>query len=790
MESRPKRRSIPSSSAAPAPPEDSTEGSQVGVMGNVVESLRRKQEEASTRRQLLILRSKLEKEIRESEVPPSVAVSSEEEAQEELTEEPTEKPTEELTEEPTEKPTEELTEEPTEKPTEELAEEPTEKPTKELAKEDGESDEDAWGRWRGPLEDASSSWHGTTAPMEPPEGPSVDALGRQKERDAAQWTGPTTALGRSSIWYDPEAEEKPVVPEGGAKKKKKEKKESAPAKGAVVEEVPETPPPSEEQLQVQRIQELFQTFGPEETGDLPVEGEMESSSPTVDVLAVPTEPEPATMGPTVPLEPVPETEDAGGEAKKKKRKRRKKKASQACAGDVVMVEEDPAEGAGGVGDIDLGAGDAGGVETIDVESAGPVDQKKRKKKKGARSWYHRLTPKRTPLWYHRLVCRSGQKKRRKKKKRSSQNSSCGGAFRRRGGAGAGDGAAGAGDGASGPEMVPRVPEMVPLTPAPFPPPALLGGGAYDCGRSDGGRSDCGHSGCGPCGCGTYGCGGLSRVKAEAVSKSSGSCSCIRSFAAAAVAATASRACGSVCPTCCRSSSRSTAFWSQSLGIKPGAEALGSASWDTKESSSQKGARAFSVNLMLGYPRVSVFARKRFSVRRRGRRLWQRCGFQSGESLVLLGRAKAEVQVLRLPQYRFVVLSWKGFEVECKAQNPKEAWRFSRVLCEGCCACKAREPTVEAWRFSESVQVFAEASFPREPSQCVQKPSREPSQCVQKPSREPSQCVQKPSREPSKQCVAAWWLACLGRLSGLLLACLGRLLSMLLVCLGWLCLSVR
>ena len=202
------------------------------------------------------------------------------------------------------------------------------------------------------------------------------------------------------------------------------------------------------------------------------------------------------------------------------------------------------------------------------------------------------------------------------------------------------------------------------------------------------------------------------------------------------------------PTCYRSSSRATAFWSQSLGIKPGAEALGfrakgsasratkgSASRSTKGSasrstkggtsrankegifgatkgsSSQKGARAFSVNLILGYPRVSVFARKRFSVRRRGRRLWQRFGFQSGESLVLLGRAKAEVQVLRLPQYRLVGLSWKGFEVECKAQNPKEAWRFSRVLCEGCCACKAREPTVEAWRFSECVQVFAEAQCP-------------------------------------------------------------------------------
>ena len=46
---------MPASSAAPAPREDSTEDSQVGVMGNVVESLRRKQEEASTRRQLLVL---------------------------------------------------------------------------------------------------------------------------------------------------------------------------------------------------------------------------------------------------------------------------------------------------------------------------------------------------------------------------------------------------------------------------------------------------------------------------------------------------------------------------------------------------------------------------------------------------------------------------------------------------------------------------------------------------------------------------------------------------------------
>ena len=330
-----------------------------------------------------------------------------------------------------------------------------------------------------------------------------------------------------------------------------------------------------------------------------------------------------------------------------------------------------------------------------------------------------------------------------------------------------------------PEMVPRVPEMVPLTPAPFPPPAPL-----EVAPTTVATPTVATPAVALCGCGPDGCGGLSRVKAEAVSKSSGSCSCIRSIAGATVAATASRACGSVCPTCCRSSSRSTAFWSQSLGIKPGAEALatkGSASWDTKESSSQKGARAFSVNLMLGYPRVSVFARKRFSVRRRGRRLWQRCGFQSGESLVLLGRAKAEVQVLRLPQYRLVGLSWKGFEVECKAQNPKEAWRFSRVLCEGCCACKAREPTVEAWRFSECVQVFAEAQFPvrakpvcaeakpvcaeakraepvcseasvpREPSQCVLKPSREPSQCVQKPSREPSQCV--PEAKPRAEQVS-------------------------------------
>ena len=222
---------------------------QAQQMEERTRDLMARQEEARTRRQLLRMRAELEREIRESEIPPSVDVSSEEEA--------TEKPTE----EPTEKPTEEPAEEPTEKPTEELAEEPTEKPTKELAKEDGESDEDAWGRWRWPTGDASASWHGTTFPMEPPEGPSVDALGRQKERDAAtSRDGPTTALGRSSIWYEPEAEET-VVPEGGAKKKKKKKKkqawesapveeapveeapvEEAPVAEAPVEEVPETPP--------------------------------------------------------------------------------------------------------------------------------------------------------------------------------------------------------------------------------------------------------------------------------------------------------------------------------------------------------------------------------------------------------------------------------------------------------------------------------------------------------------------------------------------------------------------
>ena len=325
-------------------------------MGNVVESLRRKQEEASTRRQLLVLRSKLEREIRESEVPPSVAVSSEEEAPEEPTEEPPEKPTE------------------------ELAEEPTEKPTKELAKEDGESDEDAWGRWRWPAEDARSSC----------------ACGRGA-RDSTSKRGAASSSTYSGAVPD-------LWPGGGRGST------SGGRDGVVI------------------------AYGGRAGGAY-------------------------GAGATVPLEPVPEPEDAGGEAKKKKRKRRKKKASQACAGDVVMVEEDPAESAGGVGDIsvesaggvgdiDLGAEGAGGVGDIGVESAGRVDQKKRKKKKGARSWYHRLTPKRTPLWYHRLVvCRAGQKKRRKKK--------------------------GVRKTAPVEEPPEEEEEPVPLQPAPFPPPAPL-----------------------------------------------------------------------------------------------------------------------------------------------------------------------------------------------------------------------------------------------------------------------------------------------------------------------------
>ena len=48
-----------------------------------------RQEEARTRRQLLRMRAELEREIRESEIPPSVDVSSEEEATEKPTEEPT-----------------------------------------------------------------------------------------------------------------------------------------------------------------------------------------------------------------------------------------------------------------------------------------------------------------------------------------------------------------------------------------------------------------------------------------------------------------------------------------------------------------------------------------------------------------------------------------------------------------------------------------------------------------------------------------------------------------------------
>ena len=133
--------------------------------------------------------------------------------------------------------------------------------------------------------------------------------------------------------------------------------------------------------------------------------------------------------------------------------------------------------------------------------------------------------------------------------------------------------------------------------------------------------------------------------------------------------------------------------------------------------------------------------------------------------MLLGRAKAEVQVLRLPQYRLVGLSWKGFEVECKAQNPKEAWRFSRVLCEGGCACKAREPTVEAWRFSECVQVFAEAQCPlRAKPVCAEakpvcaeaKPvcaGAEPMCAEAKPRAEPV-CSEAKCSPRAQQCVAA------------------------------------
>ena len=105
--------------------------------------------------------------------------------------------------------------------------------------------------------------------------------------------------------------------------------------------------------------------GPPES--VPEQDDMESSSPTVDLLVVPTEPvvhtepvvptvptepvvptepAPTTVGSPGPPESVPEQENAGGEAKKKKGKRKKKKASQARAGDVFVVEEDPAESAG------------------------------------------------------------------------------------------------------------------------------------------------------------------------------------------------------------------------------------------------------------------------------------------------------------------------------------------------------------------------------------------------------------------------------------------------------------
>ena len=442
--------------------------------------------------------------------------------------------------------------------------------------------------------------------MEPPEGPSVDALGRQKERDAAQWTGPTTALGRSSIWYDPEAEEETVVPEGGAKKKKKKKKESAPREGGGCGR-------GARRLHLQArssfkcnvSRSCSRLLARRRPGICQWRARWSRHRLRWIVLAVPTEPEPATMGPTVPLEPVPETEDAGGEAKKKKRKRRKKKASQACAGDVVMVEEDPAEGAGGVGDIDLGAGRCWWCGNHRCGKAlVRWTQKKRKKKKRSSVVVPQVDSKADPVVVSQVGVPFGSKEAEEEEERSSQNSSCGGAFRRRGGAGAGRWCRGCRRWCRGCRRWCRLPpllfrllhlwEVAPTTAAaPMVAAPTVATQAVA-----------------PVAVAPMVVAASQGLKAEAVSKSSGSCSCIRSFAAAAVAATASRACGSVCPTCCRSSSRSTAFWSQSLGIKPGAEALGSASWDTKESSSQKGARAFSVNLMLGYPRVSVFARKK------------------------------------------------------------------------------------------------------------------------------------------------------------------------------------
>ena len=173
--------------------------------------------------------------------------------------------------------------------------------------------------------------------------------------------------------------------------------------------------------------------------------------------------------------------------------------------------------------------------------------------------------------------------------------------------------------------------------------------------------------------------------------------------------------------------------------------------------------------------------------------------------MLLGRAKAEVQVLRLPQYRFVGLSWKGFEVECKAQNPKEAWRFSRVLCEGCCACKAREPTVEAWRFSESVQVFAEAQFPpraepvcaeaqpRAKPVCAEaKPRAKPVCAEAKPRAEPVCAEAKPRAEPvcaeakprAEQAVCCSVVACVSWSVEWPVACVSRSVAQHVACVPW------
>ena len=232
MESRPKRRSVPASSAVPAPTEDSTEDSQVRVMGNVVESLRRMGEEASTRRQLLVLRSTLEREIRETEVQ---VVSDEE---------PTEKPTEVPTEEPTEKPTEVPTEEPTEKPTEVPTEEPTEKPTeKPTGKPIEEDEDDDWGRWKGSGASSSAgpsealvteAWHATAQPKSPAYGPSADAVPKEEERERARRYARESAEEETTedpeaarkqppdIWYNPEEKEE-VAPKTGKKKRRKKR---------------------------------------------------------------------------------------------------------------------------------------------------------------------------------------------------------------------------------------------------------------------------------------------------------------------------------------------------------------------------------------------------------------------------------------------------------------------------------------------------------------------------------------------------------------------------------------